>query len=424
MLLELLRVGPTPRSGGGDVDWDALLAFAGTSLAPLLLHGMGARAAEIAPPPVLATLRERRRRLAVLGLRQAAVLRQACAALDAAAVPFIVVKGAALARLVYPDPLLRPMSDIDLWVDPQRVDDARRSLASAGFRDIADNALANAVALDGKAGRLVAEGSGVEVELHARLASLAGVSWARFDVAWPECVEADLGGFRARVLAPERQLTHVCLHLARKNAFASGLIHLGDVARIVGHRDGAWDWPGLERAWRSDGAAAWVVLAVVLARDLLGASVPASLAPCPDAAVERAMREIAEEQLWSGRLRPLPPAVARAVRSGSASGTLRWIRTRFFDHYWRSPEHRSPVRVAVDGLRRIAHDLRVKLPAYLREWLPAATRRGGLGEAMASVRRHQALERLVARAAGVGRPSSAGARPDDRADVATGPERR
>jgi hypothetical protein len=58
---------------------------------------------------------------------------RAAAALDGAGVPFLALKGAALGATVYADPGLRPMTDVDLLVPPDRLDPALDALARAGF---------------------------------------------------------------------------------------------------------------------------------------------------------------------------------------------------------------------------------------------------------------------------------------------------
>jgi hypothetical protein len=54
-------------------------------------------------------------------------------ALDAARIPVLVLKGAALAQILYRSPGLRPLSDIDLLVEPQLASRAAETLASLGF---------------------------------------------------------------------------------------------------------------------------------------------------------------------------------------------------------------------------------------------------------------------------------------------------
>lgn len=49
-------------------------------------------------------------------------------------IEFLVLKGAALAKTVYPDPFLRPGSDLDILVRPGDVRRARKALEAAGYR--------------------------------------------------------------------------------------------------------------------------------------------------------------------------------------------------------------------------------------------------------------------------------------------------
>jgi hypothetical protein len=67
-------------------------------------------------------------------LRADAAERQAVRLLNEAKVPFLVLKGAALARWLYPAPYLRPRSDLDLLF-PERevIADAVAALAQAGY---------------------------------------------------------------------------------------------------------------------------------------------------------------------------------------------------------------------------------------------------------------------------------------------------
>lgn len=53
--------------------------------------------------------------------------------LAAAGVPFVPFKGFALAHTVYPDPVTRPMGDVDLWVDVREVATAVDVMKARGF---------------------------------------------------------------------------------------------------------------------------------------------------------------------------------------------------------------------------------------------------------------------------------------------------
>lgn len=58
---------------------------------------------------------------------------QAATALDAAQIPFLLLKGSAVGPLFYPEPELRPMSDVDLLVPPARLHETLQALHAAGF---------------------------------------------------------------------------------------------------------------------------------------------------------------------------------------------------------------------------------------------------------------------------------------------------
>jgi hypothetical protein len=56
------------------------------------------------------------------------------AALTEAGLLTILLKGAALAYTLYPDPALRPMSDLDLLIHPQDLKQAVQVIQSMGYR--------------------------------------------------------------------------------------------------------------------------------------------------------------------------------------------------------------------------------------------------------------------------------------------------
>ena len=96
------------------------------------------------------------------------VLAEILAAYDAAGIEVRVLKGMALAHLIYPEPGLRPMRDIDLLVKPAEARRAQALLAELGFRA----PLAQAGALPDKhlsAAKRQTEGLSISVEVHHNL---------------------------------------------------------------------------------------------------------------------------------------------------------------------------------------------------------------------------------------------------------------
>ncbi len=153
---------------------------------------------------------------------QLAFLRRPLAALLHAcrdnALDLIVLKGAALAETVYPRPSLRPYGDIDVLVRPEDASRAHTLLTGLGY--VADpDAWADLLA-----GRsceanffLSAERGSVVVELHTSLLNnglLRGQVALDLDGFWERSRPAMLAGAEARVLGPEDQILHLCLHLA------------------------------------------------------------------------------------------------------------------------------------------------------------------------------------------------------------------
>ncbi len=98
------------------------------------------------------------------------ILRNIVAAYSAANIQALLLKGAALSYLVYPEPALRPMSDLDILVAQADLPRAQTVLAELGFalpsppqRALLHRHLTAAT--------LHAEGVAVHVELHHRLSS-------------------------------------------------------------------------------------------------------------------------------------------------------------------------------------------------------------------------------------------------------------
>ncbi len=157
----------------------------------------------------------------------------AAAALDAAGIPFVALKGAALGAALYAAPALRPMTDVDLLVTPAARERALAALAAAGFvRPSAEieafwaEAFYN-LPLDpppGQAGKLELHWSIAQEGRHAP--DVEGI------VARARVVDA--AGCRLPIPSPADLLLHQSLHLSY-HYFEPKLVWLHDLALI--HRD-------------------------------------------------------------------------------------------------------------------------------------------------------------------------------------------
>jgi len=141
-----------------------------------------------------------------------------------AGIRVIVLKGAALADLLYADRALRPMNDLDLLVSIDQLETAMDILRRSGYQ--IQNASYHLVYSGGPVGR-------VNLELHWSLTGITLPAQAEFfqdvrarAVTWRR---PDGSGVQALTLSPEDQLLYLAAHL--------WLQHPGDNSRLIWYYD-------------------------------------------------------------------------------------------------------------------------------------------------------------------------------------------
>lgn len=163
-------------------------------------------------------------------------LGQLLRAFQAAGIRVLAVKGAALACLLYPDPALRPMSDLDLLVRARDWSRARGLLAELGYSRQTPRSSTAAKDI---------EGVWVGVELHTHLFSLTLDHLSAPPLAF-ELPAQDVAGF---TLGYDEMLWHLCRHLR----FHAGvflpwrLIWVTDILGLVERFADQVDWGSLAR---------------------------------------------------------------------------------------------------------------------------------------------------------------------------------
>jgi len=170
--------------------------------------------------------------------------------LEAAGTPALILKGAALAHLVYPSASLRPMRDVDLIVPADRAARAWRLLLESGFAPSGQDPGSRHHHLQPLAISL--HGVTVHLEIHTRpLATIPFVSSLGYEELAGRSQTFACGERAARTLSREDMLWHVYAH-----AFAIGVLRPEvrwiSVADLVAAVD-AWvdvlDWDGLRRRY-------------------------------------------------------------------------------------------------------------------------------------------------------------------------------
>ena len=390
LLLQLLQrrsSDPDRPLGTNGIDWDRLARLAGSGLAPYLIAQLErVRLWDQMPREVRDRLTAIHRANGMAHLLRLRALRGALAAFDNAGIPVVVLKGMALAHLVYSEPTLRPMQDVDLWLSPEQLEAGAETLRRAGFqfpRRTYEGRWTPGAA-DGADDRaLEVPGTPIVFELHGALPSWAGFPHADTAAAWTRAQSVPLGDVRARVLAPEDLLLHVALHLSRRHLFRSGLQGVVDLTLVLDCWRDRWQWAALTLDYEQLGVAQWMRLALWMAQRLLDAPVPADVfqrLPASHDAAE--MERLALAQIWNAGA-GLPHAVERVV---GGERRLPWITNRVLAYLRGQPWQAG---------RRLWFDVATKLPRYLRLLARGELRGARFRDQLRLVRERSRLASLV-----------------------------
>ena len=390
LLLQLLQrrsSDPDRPLGTNGIDWDRLARLAGSGLAPYLIAQLErVRLWDQMPREVRDRLTAIHRANGMAHLLRLRALRGALAAFDNAGIPVVVLKGMALAHLVYSEPTLRPMQDVDLWLSPEQLEAGAETLRRSGFqfpRRTYEGRWTPGAA-DGADDRaLEVPGTPIVFELHGALPSWAGFPHADTEAAWTRAQSVPLGDVRARVLAPEDLLLHVALHLSRRHLFRSGLQGVVDLTLVLDCWRDRWQWAALTLDYERLGVAQWMRLALWIAQRLLDAPVPADVfrrLPASHDAAE--MERLALAQIWNAGA-GLPHAVERVV---GGERRLPWITNRVLAYLRGQPWQAG---------RRLWFDVATKLPRYLRLLARGELRGARFRDQLRLVRERSRLASLV-----------------------------
>lgn len=260
------------------LDWDLLLASAeAEGLAPALGFAVKAKA----PDVMLVAVRERlsrhladsRARQLIFGRELGRLLRR----FEDEGVPVIPLKGPVLGETLYPDPALRPFSDLDLLIRQETLLPVDGLLQGMGYRRLAD---AHSWSFDIAYDRATLyEGPvGVRVDLHWSLVSDPRYSWNEREglTVWDRAIRIRVAGEEALGLCREDLLLYLAVHLAVHHGL-SGLLWYWDLRLVLDRWGDTLDWAVLvERAsrWRVRAALYFALLGLEL---FFGASAPASV---------------------------------------------------------------------------------------------------------------------------------------------------
>lgn len=194
-------------------------------------------------------------------------------ALRSEGIPVIVLKGVHLASMVYHRIEHRQMQDVDLLVpvpDLQRTADVFEGL---GYAPVEAFQVEQVRTRSQHLPTFTRSGA-VPVEIHWGLERPTSPFTVDLEGLWQRAAPEKVAGVDVQTLAAEDLLLHTCLHAAYHHRFVVSLKVFTDVDWILRQYGHNLDWKGLAARAVQWGAARPVHLCLLLARELMGASVP------------------------------------------------------------------------------------------------------------------------------------------------------
>ena len=263
-----LRAGLLPGADAAEAfaAWRRLVDFDATDapayrLLPLIYRNLEGRLGE---DPVLGRMRGVYRRTWVLNAITLGEGRGAVAALEAASIPTMILKGAAMVARWTGDSGVRMMADFDVLVPRERALEATALLLEQGWRPAIDRASPlREDDLDAEHAIALRSEGGGELDLHWR-ALLHGGDQVSGEELWNRAETVELDGVTTRAPSAEDHVHQACSHATTWTA-AGRVDWIADSALIVERTGPAFDWRrvfALARMDRSEVAATTLTAAL------------------------------------------------------------------------------------------------------------------------------------------------------------------
>ena len=228
----------------GPVDWARFLGLAQLERAvPVVYPRLRRVAADLVDPDTL----EKMRRLAMVSdfamLHLETRLRESLQVLDSAGIRVLLLKGAALASSAYSGVRNRPMSDVDILVDPSNAALARRLMLGAGWRELDGGIPAEVYERHHHLPPLYdAKSTDLQLEIHTSLFPLRQPFALDVSDLWKRA--KPLGSPTPNVFVPDGShlLLHACLHFLWSHQGRFGVWRtIRDVNALTRHDAVDWD---------------------------------------------------------------------------------------------------------------------------------------------------------------------------------------
>jgi Uncharacterised nucleotidyltransferase len=259
---------------GAALNWDQFgrVSYA-HGIAPLIYHSfLRSDALRFIPPAAAQSLQ---RSYYVNAVRNSLLyneLREILTTFNDQRIEVIVLKGAALAEIVYPHRALRPMSDIDLFVRNEKLAEVETKLLNMGY--VLNEREKTKDYWQKHHYHLVFEnGSGIPVEIHWHIKRPTDSFQIDIDDLWERSQPIKIADVGAFVFSAEDLLLYLCQHFW-KHRLAGGIRPVCDIAEAAIYYRDKIKWErvaSISAEWEMNSCS---YLGLWLARELLDAPIP------------------------------------------------------------------------------------------------------------------------------------------------------
>ena len=259
--------------------WDDLLKLARQHfVSPFIYKRLRLLPARV-PTPILESLRADYRTNAFRNLRLLGQLHELTEAFRKSGISVLALKGMHLIAEVYEDPPTRVVGDIDLLVQQSDLDTTADLLLRLGY---ASDSAVPAAAITTVRHHLepFSRPNSTPVEVHWNT-TLPSETHTQSPLSmWARSRRIRHQTIRARGLCFEDLLVHLCVHTSYHHQFDFGLRPSIDIAELVRTKGDEMDWGLFRRLADRAGHRRGIFLALMLARELVGARIPEETLEC------------------------------------------------------------------------------------------------------------------------------------------------
>jgi Uncharacterised nucleotidyltransferase len=266
-------------------------------------------------------------------------------------IPVIALKGTHLAIAVYRNIALRPMADVDLLVKQTDLLKVQEILVEQGYFASREEVFCSQVHLAPYKRK-----DSISIEIHFNIAAPPLSERVDVEKLFARAQTCFIEGIEVLSLCPEDLLLHLCMHASYQHGFDNGIMPLVDISTTVEHYRGDLDWEQVLSRIEEWGVRRCVCLALSLAENIMGASIPDKIRVKMDAYRDVSNAIILAEDLLFGRGTAVPQNIARLFNNNRLREKLMHLLNRAF----------PPIKTIADMNPRIKNRFALYFVYYFR----------------------------------------------------------